>query len=127
MCIPERISNEFEDQIKEAHSSLFALQSQAKTDDLAFSEGGDFKFEAHDLENFEGYLYDQTETLEEDDIHIGGMLDSPYMSGVLHWTRRFLNNFYKEVNDIICDEQKAKEVSQASDISMKGVATSVAA
>ena len=126
MCIQEKITDEFRSQVQKAQNSLFEIQSKVKSENTDFLEGVNFKVSAEDLKNFEGFLYDQLEE-SEDNKRIGGVLDSPYLVGVLSWTQNFLKYFFKEVYEIICIEQQAKEISQASDISMKGIATSLAA
>ena len=108
MCIQEKITDEFRSQVQKAQNSLFEIQSKVKSENTDFLEGVNFKVSAEDLKNFEGFLYDQLEE-SEDNNRIGGVLDSPYLVGVLSWTQNFLKYFFKEVYEIICIMESLRE------------------
>lgn len=128
MCVINLRENiELQNQVEKARELISNyLKEERFSEDQYVVHKNSIQITSQNISDFENFLYEELQQLELDEWgeeKIGGIGDSP----VVNWTRKFLSQFYVELHNIICIESKMKEITNAADISVKGIVTAIAA
>lgn len=127
MCGINLLKNkEFQVEVAKAQELMYDFRNQSLPETEYSVRQSSINITFQDISNLESFLYEQSEEWQEGGISIGGTPERSY-AAVASWTRKFLSYFYQELNNIICDKEQFESVTDAADISVKGIVTAIAA